>query len=107
MAGEKKFKCEMCPYAASRKDTLQRHVKGVHEKVKPHMCEKCHYAAARKIDLQSHVKRVHEKDKPYKCEMCPYAASQKGVFLKNVHMQQLTSSNWRAMYKVHTDISRD
>ena len=35
MAREKKFKCDKCPYTASDRSNLQKHVKGVHEKVKP------------------------------------------------------------------------
>ena len=66
MAGEKKFKCEECPYAALLKTNLQRHVKGVHEKGKPYKCEKCPYAASLKKNLQRHVKGVHEKAKPFR-----------------------------------------
>ena len=39
MALKKKFKCEVCPYAASTKQHLQRHLKGVHEKSKPYKCQ--------------------------------------------------------------------
>ena len=55
MAGEKKFRCDKCPYAASRKGTLQIHVKGVHEKVKPYQCEKCSYTASQKGNLDCEI----------------------------------------------------
>ena len=49
--GNKKFKCDQCPY--NGKD-LKRHIKGVHDKIKDHICGRCGYAASRKHHLDSH-----------------------------------------------------
>ena len=61
MPGEKEFRCDKCPYAASQKGKLQRHVKGVHKNVKPYQCEKCSYTASQKDSLQRHVRRYMRK----------------------------------------------
>ena len=64
MGVEKKLKCEQCPYATSVRGSLQRHMKAVHEKVRPYKCDKCSHAASTKQNLHNHVNGVHEKTKP-------------------------------------------
>ena len=66
LAGEKEFKCEECTYAASTKQRLLKHVKGVHKKLKPYKCEKCPYVASLKQHLPTHLIGVHEKLKSFK-----------------------------------------
>ena len=72
-SGEKTYKCEHCPYAASIASTLKTHLR-THSGDKPYKCQQCHYAACRPAHLEVHMK-VHSGDKPYKCPQCPYAAS--------------------------------
>ena len=56
-------KCDMCPFK-SNKHQLGRHVKKAHLKgEKKFKCEHCPYATVSNSDLQRHVKGVHEKKK--------------------------------------------
>ena len=68
MVGGKSFKCEKCPYAATQKSDLHKHVQGVHEKVTPYQCDKCSYAASQISNLKQHMTAVHEKLRPFQCE---------------------------------------
>ena len=61
MADVKKHKCDMCPYETSRKSNQQKHVKRVHEKVRPYKCEKCAFETSYKSDLNKHVRGVDGK----------------------------------------------
>ena len=59
---EQKFPCPQCKYRATRKGSLQTHIKSVHEGQKFH-CPQCEYKVTWKILLQKHVKSVHGKVK--------------------------------------------
>ena len=65
-----KYSCEFCDYKATTKNTLQNHVKSIHDGVK-YSCEYCEYKATTKSDLRRHVKSIHDGVK-YSCEYCDY-----------------------------------
>ena len=48
-----KLKCNLCPYTASKKSQLKRHVKAVHDKIKDYVCGECGYTASQEINLNS------------------------------------------------------
>ena len=52
------------------KQALERHVKAIHEQLKPHKCAVCNKTFGAKDTLKVHVKTVHEKLKPHQCEFC-------------------------------------
>ena len=78
------FKCGLCPFVTIRKHCLQRHLEGVHEKIKNHVCKFCGNAFLQKSTLNSHIKSVHEKLRNHVCEECGYAASHKGSITKHM-----------------------
>ena len=94
---KKLFKCELCPYEAS-KTHVNIHVRGVHQKIKDHLCKDCGSAFSRKENLKHHVRSVHQKPKLrekvlivknknlFKCELCPYKASKQHV---NTHVKEV------------------
>ena len=79
--GDKKLKCEQCPYQTSHKSALIRHIRDVHDTIKKSKqfeCEKCPFSSARKENLKRHWDAVHNMgDKKFKCEKCPYSSAGK------------------------------
>ena len=67
---DKKFKCELCPYATEGKSDLKKHIEGVHEKIRSQICKECGYAASEKGTLRRHILRKHEKIKRHVCNEC-------------------------------------
>ena len=64
--------------------SLNVHVKGVHEKLKPHACTKCEYSSNLRCNLQKHVEMVHENLKAFKCQICSRGFSQIGNLKSHV-----------------------
>ena len=61
--GKKPFKCDLCDYSCSQKDTMKRHVVLVHEEKKPFKCDICDYRCSLKGTMKTHVVLVHEEKK--------------------------------------------
>lgn len=62
-AGEKPFKCSMCPKSYSRKDHLMGHER-THKGDKPFKCHLCSYATSISWSLTTHM-RVHTDERPF------------------------------------------
>ena len=56
---KKLFKCEVCGYSCSRKNSMNRHISSVHEGKKPFKCEICDYGCTRKSYMEKHISSVH------------------------------------------------
>ena len=72
----RKHVCQDCGFTTSKKN-LNVHIKGVHDKIKDHVCTECGYATSIKRNLKRHKETVHEKIKNLKCGECDFAAYQK------------------------------
>ena len=59
----------MCDKRFSDSSNLARHVRAVHEKMKPHKCSDCGKAFAEAAKLSDH-KLTHSGVKPHSCDMC-------------------------------------
>ncbi|ESO96894.1 hypothetical protein LOTGIDRAFT_94587, partial [Lottia gigantea] len=79
-SNEKKFKCNVCPYASTRKAMLDLHSR-IHTGEKPFKCDLCAYATGDHNSLRRHKMR-HTGQKQYKCSFCPYSCIQ-SVSLKS------------------------
>ena len=76
-------KCPQCSKTFSRKDSLEFHIKNVHDKSLPILkCEKCEKTFNKKSNLDRHRRDVHMKEKMYKCpkSTCPEEFSQKSNY---------------------------
>ena len=54
-----KFLCIQCDHKATRKSSLQAHIKSVHEGLK-FPCEQCDYKSSSSGTLWTHIKSKHE-----------------------------------------------
>ena len=80
--------CGICDATLINKHALQRHMKSVHEGVKPYNCAICLTSFTQKGNLNQHIKIVHKQQKPFKCEICEFSCSQKGnltIHIETVH----------------------
>jgi KRAB domain-containing zinc finger protein len=82
---ERPFPCPHCSYRASNKQTLQTHIRGVHEKEKPFPCPHCSYRAAQSGTLTKHIQGVHDGEKPFPCPFCAYRAGHQGNLTVHIH----------------------
>ena len=60
-----------------QKGSLKRHIKSVHEGIKPFMCNICGYKSALKSGLKRHITSVHEGKKQFHCTFCNIELSSK------------------------------
>ena len=70
----KKFECqfEFCDSKFKTKRDCERHIKFVHEGLKPFQCSKCTLSFKTSGDLNRHFRSKHEDEKKFKCDECPY-----------------------------------
>ena len=48
----------------------KKHMKSVHEGIKPFKCKICEYKAGLRSNLKKHIETVHEGIKSFKCCVC-------------------------------------
>ena len=80
--------CEFCHKVFGR-NSLKRHVKGVHEKFRPLNCEICNKGFRYKIELKRHNECTHLGMKRFKCDICNIGFTQKRnleIHKKSVHL---------------------
>eukprot|EP00177_Eucheuma_denticulatum_P000687 GFKZ01001235.1.p1 GENE.GFKZ01001235.1~~GFKZ01001235.1.p1 ORF type:complete len:368 (+),score=16.66 GFKZ01001235.1:101-1204(+) len=70
--GVKKFPCDKCPATFSQKGQLSRHIRRVHDKLRPHACEYCGRLFGARSDRTRHVMIVHKKVRQFPCERCGF-----------------------------------
>ena len=64
------FSCDLCNKNLTTLGILKRHVRMVHEKIKPAVCDICNKNFISSYHLSRHVRVVHEKIKPFNCQEC-------------------------------------
>lgn len=76
--------CEICQHNFANSKTLSKHIKQVHNKIKPFICKICGYTAARKSTREIH-ERNHTGEKPLICkvEHCEFRAADPSVLAKH------------------------
>ena len=57
---EKLHKCEVCYARFTEERYVKKHIRSVHEGIKPFKCNICNANFGQKVNLNQHVSRVHE-----------------------------------------------
>ena len=68
--------CDECGNSFASKDTLKRHVKYVHYKVRSHVCEICNKPFARRFEWRQHL-LIHTGKRLFICDICNQEFTQK------------------------------
>jgi len=55
------FPCEQCTFVTNRKDSLEKHVKAIHEGLKDYPCDFCEFITAHRRNLKRHKFRAHKE----------------------------------------------
>ena len=73
---KKNFVCPHCTASYTRNLSLQRHINGVHLKLKQYKCtfDNCDYSTAWTSELNSHRDTKHYGVKRFKCSICDFKA---------------------------------
>lgn len=66
---EELFACEQCNKTFEVRGNLQRHVKVVHERIRPYACDHCDKRFSSSSNLKYHL-HTHTKVRPYSCNPC-------------------------------------
>ena len=74
-SGLKKYKCDVCEYAAHGKKKVILHKRTVHDKIKEHICNICSSAFGLLQTLLRHKAAKHGEVKSYTCELCEHTES--------------------------------
>ena len=73
---KKNFVCTQCTASYTRNLSLQRHINGVHLKLKQYKCtfDNCDFSTAWSSELNSHRDTKHYGVKRFKCSICDFKA---------------------------------
>ena len=63
-------KCHTCKKSFSGKHQVTRHIKLVHEKVRPYKCTICKKGFSEKPGLVRHFEEYHKEEKTFQCDKC-------------------------------------
>ncbi|XP_070203245.1 zinc finger protein 664-like [Littorina saxatilis] len=83
---EKRFVCELCPYATHVQCYLRYHTKHKHPtgpRVRSHICEHCGKAFYEKLVLDEHVKYTHLRKRKFVCDVCSKVFYRPGTLAKH------------------------
>ena len=80
--GIKSSECPECEAVYTRKDSLIRHYRSIHEGIK-YPCNQCDSQFTQQRHLQTHIQSIHEGIK-YPCLQCNYQATEKGSLQKHI-----------------------
>ncbi|XP_011181360.1 zinc finger protein 91 isoform X1 [Zeugodacus cucurbitae] len=90
--------CEICNRNFVNGKTLSKHVKAVHNKIKPFICNVCGKKMARKASLIIHM-RQHTGEKPLHCKICKFSTRDPSV----LHKHQLRHEKAEKLKCKHCD----
>ncbi|XP_011291023.2 oocyte zinc finger protein XlCOF28 [Musca domestica] len=74
--------CEICERKFVNGKTLSKHIKTVHNKIKPFICNVCGKKMSRKASLIIHM-RQHTGEKPLHCKTCKFSTRDPSVLHKH------------------------
>lgn len=74
--------CDICSNVFATSKTLSKHIKAVHNRIKPFICNVCGYKSARKSTWEIHM-RQHTGEKPMSCKVCSFCTADPSVLRKH------------------------
>ncbi len=81
---QKDFQCEQCPKKCVSLKALKYHTKYVHKTNKEtHQCLFCEKSFGHGSILRRHISEVHANEKPFQCDLCTYKTTTKTYLKKH------------------------
>lgn len=78
------FRCGECTKSFGSSKNLNRHIKFVHNKIRPFPCEECDKSFCSTSHLNRHINYIHTKKKPFPCEECEKSFSCTSNLIKHI-----------------------
>ena len=69
------YLCDLCSKTFWSKDTLTKHIKGIHKKIKDRKCLQCSYATYSTCNLRLHLSKMHGGPSMAKT-ICPHCVKE-------------------------------
>ena len=110
--------CQICSKTFSNRGQIAaRHIRTVHQKLKPYKCGKCDKSFGERRNLNVHVEAVHVNLKVHKCQICDKSFSTNHHLIthkSNVHTRKLNNPSEELVncqicnksFSRHRDLSR-
>jgi len=83
----KMFACHLCTSTFTARFNLNKHIRTVHENLRPFHCDVCNASFQQKCHLKQHKTTVHEHKRPYKCEICSLSFGWPAVLNKHIRLK--------------------
>lgn len=96
-------KCEICHNMFANSKVLSKHIKTVHNQIKPFICNVCGHKSARKVTHLIHL-RQHTGEKPISCQYCQFKAADPSVIKKHELRHQAVREHWKVLSFVELTI---
>lgn len=62
--------CPVCGHRFTQVGDMRKHVRTVHERLRPYKCDQCSRSFGENGNLQKHKRSVHLKERPFHCSRC-------------------------------------
>ena len=96
---ETSWTCHICGVARKNKQSLDSHIKKVHEKkAQKHQCDQCEKEYASKKDLAHHKTHVHEGLKNFQCDLCGNDFARKDYLKKHIQNTHEGQRNYQCSH---------
>ncbi|CDF32513.1 unnamed protein product [Chondrus crispus] len=88
------FACEHCGRLFGARSDRSRHVTIVHKKVRQFPCERCGFEFQAKTHLEAHVRTVHDGQRPYSCNQCGFSFGLRSNLLTHQRAVHEKEAKW-------------
>lgn len=78
--------CEQCGHCFAQSADLRKHLRTVHEGLRPFQCDLCEKSFGEKGNLRKHRRSVHLNERPFSCPTCSAAFAFKDGLARHVKL---------------------